>query len=131
MHIVLLFGAIYTLSRMFRRRCEGTMRRPLLPGLLHKWCWQESRFTWHLVFKLAQSQLADAFAEELTEPLHVVSTGNSEAILPAADVERQGRANAVGDLLLRPAMLLACCSQQEVWPGMCCFLDHPSLRIFI
>jgi hypothetical protein len=126
------------LSRVFRRGCKQALfRHLLLPGLVHgfgerlrAWCWWGSGFTLPLAFELAQPQLADAFAKELTEPLNIVGTGERCAVFPATDIEREGGPNAVGDLLLGPAPFLACRSQQAVGRSLCCFLDHDPLRVF-
>src|SRR5215467_4479786 len=87
-------------------------------------------FTLHLVFELAQPQFPDAFTEELAEPLNIVGTGESQAVFPATDIEREGGPNTVGDLLLRPATFLACRSEQAVRGCLCCFLDHDPLHGF-
>ena len=82
------------------------------------------QFLWQLVCELAHPQLAHIFPEELAEPLQVVGTGGRGAVFPAADIEREGGPDAVGDLLLRPPLLLACCTQQAVGRGLGGFLDH-------
>ena len=112
-------------------------RHLLLPGLLHgfgerlrEWCWWGSAFTRRLAFELAQPQLADAFAEELTEPLNIVGTGERRTVFPATDIEREGSSNAVGDLLLGPALSLACSFEQAIGGSLCCFLDHDPLPLF-
>ena len=68
-------------------------------------------FHLRLPVELAQPQFADTFAEELTERLYIVSTGERRTVFPAADIEGEGSSNAVGDLLLGPAPLLARCSE--------------------
>ena len=113
-------------------------RHLLLSGLLHgfgehlrEWCRLGSGFTLRLAFELAQAQLANAFAEELTEPLNIVGTGERRPVFPATNIERKGGPNAVGNLLLGPAPFLACRSEQAIGRGLCGFLDHDPLSVFL
>jgi len=130
-------GDDFKLKERRHRRAHGgdvAFRRLLLPSLLHGsgghlhgWYRVEKIFILRHTFELTQPQLADGFAEQVTEFLKIVGAGEGGAVFPATDIERVGSPNAVGDLLLGPAPFLACRSKPKIGCSQCCLLDNKPL----
>src|SRR5579864_5193222 len=83
-----------------------------------------------LIFRLEQTQFLRAFAEDATELLDIVRAGEGGTSFPTGDVEGERCADTISNILLGPAALLACGTQQVIGPGLGSFLHHASLQLY-